>query len=158
MQERPEEPIRPQVSEEFFQGDIRRGIERMRMRLLDLTSRNRLLNFRHTKRATLQIVGEAPEAIYARLRDGAELFFRPVPKPAHENRAMTAPAYAKECGLPTSIDLPPFVPESDQSTGRGVQTLLFPEELDATLRRINGAARLSIEETGVNMLKTRGLC
>src|SRR5438094_3546741 len=117
MEDRPEESIRPEVSADFFHGDIARGIERMRMRLLDLTNRNRLLNFRHTKRSTLQIVGEAPESIYGRLRDGAELFFKPVPKPDHENRHISAPAYATERGLPTDIDLPPFVPENGQPTG-----------------------------------------
>lgn len=152
MEERPEEPVRPHVSDDFFHGDIERGIERMRMRLLDLSNRNRLLNFRHTKRSSLQVVGEAPESIYPRLRDGTEFFFKAVPKPDHENRDVTARAHAEQLGLPTEIDLPPFVPGSGQQTGHGLQTLHFSEDLESVLRRIGGAAKLSIEETGVNML------
>src|SRR2546430_7724267 len=116
MEERPEEPLRPQVSDDFFRGDNERGIERMRMRLLDLSNRNRLLNFRHSKRSSLQVVGEAPESIYPRLRDGTELFFKPVPKPDRENRGITARAYAEQLGLPTDIDLPPFMPGSGQQS------------------------------------------
>src|SRR6266446_5385426 len=152
MEERPEEAPRQVVSEDFFHGDVARGIERMRMRLLDLSNRNRLLNFRHTKRSSLQIVGEAPESIYPRLRDGTEFFFQPVPKPDHENRGITARAFAEQLGLPTEIDLPPVAPGHGQQTGQGLQTLHFPEDLESALRRIGGAAKLSIEETGVNML------
>jgi Protein of unknown function (DUF4011) len=89
-EERPEETHVPQVSEGFFRGDVARGVERMRLRLLDLSSRNRLLNFRHGKRSSLQLVGEIPEVFYPRLRDGMEFFFKPVPKPDHENRELPA--------------------------------------------------------------------
>src|SRR5439155_19364961 len=152
MEDPSEEPRPSPVGEDFFHGDIQSGIERMRMRLLDLSNRNRLLNFRHTKRSSLQIVSGTPEALYSQLRDSSEFFFKPVPKPDYENRATAAPAYARQIGLPTDIDLPPFVQRSIQETGQGLQTLFYPDELEATLRRIGGAAKLSIEETGVNML------
>jgi uncharacterized protein DUF4011 len=89
---RHDEQPRPQVSEDCFQGDIRRGIERMRMRLLDLSNRTRLLNFRHTKRSTLEVVGESPESICSRLRDGVELFF--------QNPSQSATTRTAECRRP----------------------------------------------------------
>src|SRR5438552_11761775 len=121
MEGSPEEPRSASVSEDFFHGDIQRGIERMRLRLLDLSNRNRLLNFRHTKRSSLQTVSGTPEASYSQLRDSSEFFFKPVPKPDYENRAPAAPAYARQIGLPTDIDLPPFVQRSIQETGQGRQ-------------------------------------
>jgi hypothetical protein len=143
----------PRVSDDFFQGNVERGLERMRLRLLDLTNRNRLLNFRHTKRSTLDLLGHPPELLYDQLRDGAEITFKPVPKPPRDGRPITAGAYAEQLGLPTELDLPPHTPSTEQPDPiRAVQALFFPEELESILRHIAGAARLSIEETGVNML------
>lgn len=51
----------PIISGDFFQGDVRAGLEKMRPRLIDLTARNRLLHFRHTKRASLRAVDEFPD-------------------------------------------------------------------------------------------------
>jgi len=45
-------------------GDIENQIENARISLLDLTMRNRLLNFRTTKRRTLRIIDEIPREIY----------------------------------------------------------------------------------------------
>lgn len=153
MEEQSDDRPGQRVSDDFFQGNVERGIERMRLRLLDLTNRNRLLNFRHTKRSTLDVVGHPPELIYQQLRDGAELTFKPVPKPPRDGRTITARSYAEQLGLPTAIDLPAYEPGIDATrTTRALQTLHFPEELESILRHIAGAARLSIEETGVNML------
>src|SRR5215813_7486647 len=124
-EERPEEPLIRSVSEDFFHGDIAPGIERMRMRLLDLSNRNRLLNFRHGKRSSLQLVGEIPESLYPRLQDETawKFFFKPVPKPDQPDRNLTARAYAEQLGLPTDIDLPAFTPEQLEQTTHSLQTL-----------------------------------
>ncbi|MCH7519443.1 MAG: DUF4011 domain-containing protein [Candidatus Dadabacteria bacterium] len=45
-------------------GNIENQIEKARTSLLDLTMRNRLLNFRTTKRRTLRIMDEIPREIY----------------------------------------------------------------------------------------------
>ena len=66
---------------DFFAGDAARGLERMRLRLLDLTNRNRLINFRHTKRSSLQIVDAVPESVFRQLADGDEFSIVPVPDP-----------------------------------------------------------------------------
>src|SRR5712692_8488731 len=72
---------KPQVSSDFFHGDINDGLARMRLRLLDLTTRNRLLSFRHTKKSSLRVVDELPDQLFNQLRDGGELVFKPVPRP-----------------------------------------------------------------------------
>lgn len=44
--------------------DIDRQLEEARKRLLDLTMRNRLLNFRLTRARTVRVVDEIPREIY----------------------------------------------------------------------------------------------
>ena len=44
--------------------DIDRQLQAARQRLLDLTMRNRLLNFRPTKRKTIQVVDEIPREVF----------------------------------------------------------------------------------------------
>lgn len=60
------------------------AIERLRTRLLDLSARNRLLNYRHPKGRCLQIVDEPNvNLIYDRLYiDGKSTIFKYVPEPS----------------------------------------------------------------------------
>ena len=73
----------PIVSDDFFHGDIRRGIEAVRQRLLDLSNRNRLLNFTYPRRSRsyLRVVDELPDQLCGALLDGRELRLDPVPIP-----------------------------------------------------------------------------
>ena len=43
------------------------ALEQLRLRLLDLTGRNRLINFKHTAGKSLQFVEGQPAAIYQKL-------------------------------------------------------------------------------------------
>jgi hypothetical protein len=52
-------------------------LEKIRARLLDLTNRNRLLNFRHTSASSIRIVDPDLDAVFARLLNGEEIAFRP---------------------------------------------------------------------------------
>lgn len=131
--------------------------ERLRTRLLDLTLRNRLLNFRHTNRATLRAVDELPDALWTRLRDGDELVFVPVPEPPRDpeerRRGPSAEEHARSLGIATSYELPVPADEPKRShSDKHIQTLLYPSDLETTLRTIATAARSAIEETGTNML------
>jgi hypothetical protein len=56
-------------------------LEQLRLRLLDLTSRNRLLNFKSSIAKSLQVVEAVPNAVYDRLLDGRACTFIPVPDP-----------------------------------------------------------------------------
>src|SRR5260370_42458202 len=72
------------LSAEFLSGGTEAGLEKIRTRLLDLTNRNKLLNFRHSTVSTLRVVNVGPEAVFRKLIDGQQLFFLPVPEPDEE--------------------------------------------------------------------------
>ncbi len=148
------------ASSDIVLTDPRAGLERMRTRLLDLTSRNRLLNFRHPRASCVRVVDALPDAVFERLLSGQKFALRPVPEPRlHEygpNR--TKPAvddYARKIGIATSYDLPVAGAGSVARTAHHdqfLQTLLYPDNLDTLARRLCSAARTSIEESGTNML------
>ncbi|MGC2525892.1 MAG: DUF4011 domain-containing protein [Stellaceae bacterium] len=136
------------------------ALEQLRLRLLDLTGRNRLLNFRHSTGRSLQFVEGQPRAIYDRLVEGAN---RPLvnilglPEPARRdwierNGRLSRPdpgAWARQQGIPTSYDL------EDGSLDPGasnVRALLYLDDLAKHCRKIEREAVLAIEETGANML------
>ena len=141
-------------------GPVAAALDKLRLRLLDLTLQNRLLNFRHTRRSALRVVDELPDALWERLRDGDELAFLPVPDPpAQEPPAQhkpTARDHAETVGLATSFDLPEPPLEGDKAKpahrDKHIQTLHFPGELEEILRALAGSARSAIDETGSNML------
>jgi very-short-patch-repair endonuclease len=175
-----EDSTQNQISEEFFHGDTANSLSKIRKRLLDLTSRNRLLNFPSPppKKLSLQIVDELPEILYNRLLDGDSLIFKAVPEPKSEDYSTeikseqqvaespspsipkpTVREYAKKLGIDISFDLPEH-PLFDQEQGtiaskhkdKFLQTLQYPFELESILRGIDSAARTVIEESGTNML------
>ena len=45
-------------TEQALDSEIAAGLSRVRNRLLDLTARNRLLNFRHPRRSSVRIVND----------------------------------------------------------------------------------------------------
>jgi hypothetical protein len=61
-------------------------IAELRKRLLDLSNRNRLLNFKFSDRARthVRIVDEIPDVLYGKLSDGKKLTFIPLPNPEDE--------------------------------------------------------------------------
>jgi len=130
------------------------GLERIRARLLDLTNRNKLLNFRHTLRSSLSIVGVPPDALFDALLDGTPISFKSVPEPKGAPPKPKVVDHAKQLGLPVSVDLPErsMLPVVPGQRVRRVQTLHYPEELEAILRRISFAARTAIEESGTKLL------
>src|SRR5215475_10893309 len=60
------------------------ALENLRTRLLDLSSRNRLLSYRHGRTGNLRIVDELPDQLYESLLSEQELRFLPVPEPTRE--------------------------------------------------------------------------
>lgn len=142
------------ISEDFLLGNTKVGLERIRARLLDLTNRNRLLNFRHTLRSSLAIVGALPDTLFDTLIEGNALTFKPVPEPNASGPKPKVVDYARQIGLPTSVDLPEptSLPVLRGSRAGQVQTLHYPNDLEAILRRISYTARTAIEESGTKML------
>ena len=64
-----------------MESETLRALENLRLRLLDLTARNRLINFRHTKKGSLRIIDELPKQLVETLLTENEMRFRPVPEP-----------------------------------------------------------------------------
>lgn len=154
-----------------------RELERQRTRLLDLSASNRLLHFRHTARTSLRLVDELPGVIFERLSNHRALTFLPVPEPVSEvptqapepgvltMTAVEPPAVSRQrqvlqeaarLGIDTRFELPPALPEggahSRKHQDRHLQTLYFPEDLEAHLHRLHGLAQTAIQETGANLL------
>jgi transcription elongation GreA/GreB family factor len=129
---------------------------RLRERLLDLTTRNRLLFFRWTRGRVVRVVHTGLDDLYGHLKDEGSLLFRPVPEPRREDyetvgsgrRKPEAAQFAEKQGIDTSYELPP----RREGALRHIQTLLYPEDLERVLRNIDRAARTAIEESGTNML------
>jgi very-short-patch-repair endonuclease len=142
------------ISEDFLLGSTKLGLERIRARLLDLTKRNRLLNFRHTHRSSLAIVGILPDILFGTLIEGGSVTFKPVPEPNASGQKPKVVDHARQVGLPTSVDLPEpaSLPVVRGSRAGQVQTLHYPDDLEAILRRISYTARTAIEESGTKML------
>jgi hypothetical protein len=139
-------PVDPQKSEA-----VRRELDKLRLRLLDITKRNNLISFRHGK-SSVRIVDADHEAIYKELLAGEELPFIFVPEPdkeyVDEIGEKPAPAdYAKELGWATSVDL-----VSGQGQTDNLRVLQYQDGLEATLRKIGTTAKTAREESGINLL------
>ncbi|MFL6334698.1 MAG: DUF4011 domain-containing protein [Pyrinomonadaceae bacterium] len=131
-------------------------------KLLDVSMRNRALNFKPTKVSTVTITDELPAEVFRHLYlEDRQMRFRPgeakrpKPEPAP---AEPAPLYGRVEEAPEeSAPAPDFVPYDtaaleERYTDDQLQTALAPEDLDRSLRRIADQARVSIEEQGVNTL------
>lgn len=140
---------------------VRKTIDNWKRKLLDVSKRNRALNFKPNKITTVTIVEEQPAEVFRQLyiQDRAMRFrpaslnpelFPPVstPSPADNQEEEEADAFGQ------SLDFIPYasVDLSEQYTDDILQTSASPDNLDKSLRRIADQARLSIEEQGVNTL------
>jgi hypothetical protein len=105
-QESGKQPL-PNISADFLTGSTEIGLDRIRTRLLDLTNRNKLLNFRHSNASSLRVVDVALNSVFGRLRDNEKLSFLPVPEPDIENgeELPLAEDHATELDWNTSFDL-----------------------------------------------------
>lgn len=138
---------------------IQAALTHWKRRLLDLSKRNRLLNFKSTPVSTIALVDELPAEVFRTfwLRDGS-MKFKAATTPARrsgeaETDASSQP-WAEQQDTEDAIVFEPY--ESGSVTDRHVddvlQTSITAEQLDRSLRRIDDQARLSLEEQGVNTL------
>lgn len=152
-----------------------RALENLRMRLLDLTARNSLINFRHSKKASLRIIDEMPDQLVDTLLSDKEMRFTPVPEPTEKQlieagyievdeesgkvtvlkKDPTAEEWARYLGLQTSYEVPE--PNEDGETeskhnDNTIQTLLYPYEMENRLRGLLQTAESAIQEMGANIL------
>ena len=136
------------------------ALEQLRLKLLDLTGRNRLINFKHTAGKSLQFVEGHPSAIYQKLVEAnnkANISVLGLPEPARRdwverNGRVQRPEprdWAKSAGVSTGYDISGEGEDSDESN---VRALMYPDDLAKHCRKIEREATLAIEETGANML------
>lgn len=160
QQESPYESESPDKStSELFTGKVPlvEALNKLRTRLLDLSSRNRLLNYRHPKRRSLQIVDDPDlNLVFARLIDGRPLLIKYVPDPppdSYTTKRPDAKAFAQSLGINTNTEFSSdvFGSSANKHTPK-LQTLYYPGDLDKLCRRVATDARTVIEETGTNML------
>ncbi len=147
------------------------SLESIRRRLLDLTSRNGLLNYKHPKAKCVRLIDELPNQIYDVLSKEETFTFIPVPEPTEDElieagllkyedekkerkiqEYPTAEQWAKRLGFITSYELPNVYDEETKHQDTNLQTLFYAPELESRLRNIRNIAEGSIEETGVNVL------
>jgi len=144
-----EQPPLHTISADFPTGNTETGLDRIRTRLLDLTNRNRLLNFRHSNSSSLRVVDVPVGSVFRRLCDNERLAFLPVPEPDIKGGELpTAKDYADELGWNTSFDLD----GANDDNALSLPVLLYQEQLDTVSRKIASAAKTAIEESGANML------
>jgi hypothetical protein len=149
----------------FFGGDTLAGLRKIRSRLLDLTRNNRLLNYKYTKQS-LRFIDKSPDLLYRQILNGdSGLRIQAIPEPDVDNfspeevtkyeqlSSSEKAIFAAEKlqGLNPSYDLP-LLANSERHSEFAIQTLLFPEDLEAVLNAIRNKSRLAIEETGSNFL------
>ena len=143
----PEIPIKPPVRElDVSEAGLQSRFERWQRKLLDLSLRNRLLNFRPGRNAVF-LHSPDPERLEDLLADGAKLTIRPLPPLVGDDTGRSEElhrqryhedlkdAYARE-GLERKevyVDLP-------------------PEELEVRLVELYRKARTGLEEGGANVL------
>lgn len=149
-------------------------LENLRKRLLDLTTRNRLINFKHSKGSSLRIIDELPDQLVETLLADKEMRFLPVPEPTREQLIKAgyievdqnngqevilkkdpgAEEWAQWLGMESSYEVPTLSSgkPSSKHADKAIQTLLFPYELETRLGNLSQKAESAIEESGANIL------
>jgi len=139
-------------TEESVQTEaVRRGLENIRRRLLDLTNRNKLISYRHAK-SSLRVVDVQVATIFDNLIADKTLPFVPVPEPSRElvvnlGEKPSAKDFAAQLGWSTDFDL-----TDEAGQGACLPLLQYQEDLESLIRKIDTAARTAIEESGANLL------
>jgi len=150
-----------------FSNRLSASVSNWKRKLLDLSRRNRALNFKPTRVSTVAIVDEQPAEVFRHLYlDDAMMRFK---AGEDKSESLKIAGNSERVSIDIEMDAEPsdFVSESEESLDfvpydpstvddrhrdQWLQTKLTPEALDHSLRRIDEQARTAIEEQGVNTL------
>ena len=121
-------------------------IDQWKSRLLDLSLRNRLLNFKETK-STIRILSASPEHVEDELAAQSELSLQPKPKLMSEDDPRHAATYTKQQRADALNDHL----RDELSHGR-IRTNLEESEHARRLTELYRAARVALDENGTNTL------
>lgn len=134
------------------------ALETLRLRLLDLTRRNSLINFRHTTGKSLQFVEGSSAAIYKKLvEENTNIKILGLPEPSRsdwvargDRQQRPEPKdWAKSKGIAIGYDISGTGKKREESN---LRALMYADDLARHCRKIEREAKLAIEETGANML------
>ena len=129
-------------------SDIERQLQAARQRLLDLTGRNRLLNYRPSKRRTIHVIDEIPKEIFDILvLQEKRMQFKPADKPT-EKLSLLDDAETEPLPWLQDIDIDP----AEHHTDRRLQTELARDELQKRQYYIHQQAQSVFEEQGHSIL------
>lgn len=149
------------------------SLQAVRKKLLDLTGRNQLINYKHPKVSSVRIVDELPDQIFEELQSGKTFTFEPVPDPTEiqlidagylekneegllvETKPYpSAEKWARHLGIAADYALPAIdaVLGESKHADLNIQTLMYATELEARLRAIRSRSETAIEESGSNVL------
>src|ERR1043165_544374 len=152
---------------------VRASIDNWKRKLLDLTKRNRALNFKVNKVSTITVVDELPAEVFRQLYlSETSMRFKAAPEPEKDNSSSlivhrdlpnadgelfeAEPLAFEEADEDEGLhqDFVPYDAASleERHADDQLQTTSQVEALDKSLRRLDEQARLSIEEQGVNPL------
>lgn len=121
-------------------------LERWRRQLLDLSLRNRLLNFRDTKKTISLLCADLP-ALEDALAGGVTFQVLPRPKDLSEQDPRDPDAHRRRTGDDALAAL-----LREELKAKRIYADLNPQELDRRLLEIYRAARLGLEEGGASAL------
>lgn len=140
------------------------ALNELRLRLLDLTARNRLINFKHTAGKSLQFVHSSIDGVFHRLTTDVanKVAIAALPEPSKadwvsRNGRLSRPEpkdHASQIGIDPSYELlQRGRREITAANGTiSLRTLFYAEDLGRHCRKLEREAKLAIEETGANML------
>ncbi|NDF98765.1 MAG: DUF4011 domain-containing protein [Chitinophagia bacterium] len=143
---------------EIFNGrlTIAQAIEKLRARLLDLSTRNRFLNFKHPRGKCIQFAGNLElNLVFEKLMDEKKITIQYVKEPDLLNYGGKRPEardHAENLGISTSYEAPRGINSKSNIKTLILQALFYPTDLEKLLRKIRTEAKSAIEETGSNML------
>ncbi|MGH7340778.1 MAG: DUF4011 domain-containing protein, partial [Candidatus Rokuibacteriota bacterium] len=129
------------------------NLDHWKRKLLDLSKRNRLLNFKPSKVSTVAVVDELPAEVFRILAVGRKsMKFLPTDEPDDETE-VDATGEAEQLEEFERFTAPTEIAEAaDRHVDTWLQTRLATAKLDHSLRRITDQAASVLEEQGVNTL------
>lgn len=148
--------------------EVLEALAQLRKKLLDLTAHNPLISFKHGRSARyIRLIDELPDKVVQMLYDGKELTFVPVRNPSEEElqdwvaagremikKKPAVTEWAESLGILVSHELP--VTSTNRDARRYVdtklQTLHYPDVLEARVGNLYRTSKMMVEETGSNPL------
>ena len=129
------------------------SIDAWKRKLLDLTKRNRLLNFKVNRVSTVTVMDEQPAEVFRRLYIAeAGMRFRAVPDKEEQPTVDLWDDTAADPVSSAEFKRYDTAALDDRFVDDWLQTNATKDNLDRSLRRLEEQARLTIEEQGVNTL------